>query len=246
MFYRKKDASEYIITDEEFQFVLKYDGDPIVPPTSDDLLKEKQFQHDYNGKLEQMSLMDKNCGDFSKNIMMLAEECNSMKMILEEMKEKRRATETLISKINGTRIKSKQAMHYWKNVDPLVYGKWLCLIHAADIIMSRVDCTKELPGYVIDNDQPFHDISDISTSTNIDTKINDGGVNASSSTSDLEMVDYKSSRFSMSCSSIKACSSDTNVKLFSRTCILTALVNSRKMWEQIVRRYDRDATVFAM
>ena len=62
-----------------------------------------------------------------------------MKMILEEMKEKRRATEMLISKINGARIKSKQAMHYWKNVDPLVYGKWLCLIHAADIIMSRVD-----------------------------------------------------------------------------------------------------------
>ena len=68
VFYRKKDASEYIITDEEFQFVLKYDGDPIVPPTSEEFLKEKEFQHDYNENLEQMRLMDKNCGEYAHRI----------------------------------------------------------------------------------------------------------------------------------------------------------------------------------
>ena len=44
-FFKKKDASEYNITDDEFRFVSEYDGDPIVPQTSQDLIKENDLQN---------------------------------------------------------------------------------------------------------------------------------------------------------------------------------------------------------
>ena len=91
-----------------------------------------------------MRLIDKDFSDYAKNIMSLAEECNNMKRCLDRMKENRRSVESLIARINSTRVKSKHAMQYWKSVDPLEYGKWLCIINDADKIMSRVDNSKQV------------------------------------------------------------------------------------------------------
>ena len=44
-------------------------------------------------------------------------------------------------------------MQYWKSVDPLEYGKWLCIINDADKIMSRVDNSKQQVSVVINVDQ---------------------------------------------------------------------------------------------
>ena len=100
-----------------------------------------------------MRLIDKDSSDYAKNNMSLAEECNNMKRFLDRMKENRRSVESLIARINSTRVKSKHAMQYWKSVDPLEYGKWLCIINDADKIMSRVDNSKQQASVVINVDQ---------------------------------------------------------------------------------------------
>ena len=113
-----------------------------------------------------MRRMDGDCVDYSKSITLLAQDCKHLKLVLDEMKQKRRDTDNLISKINGARVKCKRAVK-WQNHDPLDLGQWLILLNKCNKILNKVDATKVLPEVLIDKDQRCNDVSDISTSTNM-------------------------------------------------------------------------------
>ena len=64
-------------------------------------------------------------------------------------------------------------MKYWKSVDLLEYGKWLCIINDADKIMSRVDNSKKQARVVINVDQLSSKNSHTANSSILETTTNE-------------------------------------------------------------------------
>ena len=159
-FFDKNVVSEYDTQDSTFKIATEYEGDPIVPPTHKDITVERDLEISYNAKLKEMQSTSKNSCEYEETIMSLAEECNKLKTSIQAMKEKRNTAQSFVDLIQSARTKAQHAVKYWITIDPVEYGKWLCVLNATNRILSRVDEAREKANETIDVDK------DISASGN--------------------------------------------------------------------------------
>ena len=69
------------------------------------------------------------------------------------MKGKKKIAESFVDIIQSARTKAQHAAKYWITIDPVEYGKWLCVLNATNRILSRVDEVREKENENIDVDK---------------------------------------------------------------------------------------------
>ena len=107
----------------------------------------------FNDTIKEMQSLDKETCDYASKVMTLAEESKSIKYDLDERKGKRINRESIIKKVQHARVLSTNAAGYWKSIDPIEYGKWLCVVNAADMILLKIDDVKNSSKIIIDRDE---------------------------------------------------------------------------------------------